>query len=294
VAIRELGYLIFGGRDIDGWRRLGTEVIGQAASDIEGGGLYLKMDTRDFRIAVVPDSEDRLIAAGLETANKGEYEVLRNKLEADGVEVRAGTEAEKKLRRVHDFFWVRDPAGNRVEIYWGYISNFVDFRSPIGVKAFITEGLGLGHVVLPTDDIEATQDFWVGKLGFGLSDILSMNFGGMDVKLYFNHCDNGRQHSVALAKLPSPNGCVHFMVEMPTLKDVGLALDRVQDAGLKLVMTLGQHVNDDCVSFYFRSPAGFMIEIGWEGVIKNWTRHSVFETTLPSLWGHRFVEHLNS
>lgn len=289
MSIRELGYLLFGSGDLPGWRSLAEEVIGFSTSDAADGALYLKMDNRDFRIAIVPDVQERLIATGLEVANKGEYQALLRRFEQDGMETTQGTKEEARLRRVQDFFWFRDPSGNRIEIFWGHISDFKQFRSPVGVASFVTEGLGLGHVVLPVENLQKAQQFWEEKLGFGLSDILTLNFGGIDVTVNFNHCSNGRQHSVALAQMPSPNGCVHFMVEMPTLKDVGQALDRVADKNLPLVMTLGQHVNDDCVSFYFLSSAGFMIEIGTEGIIKDWSRHSVFETTLPSHWGHKFV-----
>jgi 3,4-dihydroxy-9,10-secoandrosta-1,3,5(10)-triene-9,17-dione 4,5-dioxygenase len=289
MSIRELGYLLFGSGDLASWRRVGEEIIGFSANDAADGALYLKMDSRDFRIAIVPDSRERLIATGLEVANKFEFDTLLSRFQQDDIQPVQGTQEEVQLRRVQDFFWVRDPSGNRIEIFWGPISDFKQFRSPAGVTSFVTDGLGLGHVVLPVKDLDKAQAFWVEKLGFGLSDILTLNFGGMDVKLYFNHCSNGRQHSVALAQMPSSNGCVHFMVEVPTLKDVGQALDRVQENNLPLVMTLGQHVNDDCVSFYFLAPSGFMMEIGWEGVIKDWDRHSVFETTLPSYWGHKFV-----
>jgi 3,4-dihydroxy-9,10-secoandrosta-1,3,5(10)-triene-9,17-dione 4,5-dioxygenase len=275
---------------MEGWRKLAADIVGMSVHQTDEGALYLKMDSRDFRLAVTPHAEDRLLATGLEVADQAQFVDVAERLIIRNVQTHKGTEAECKLRRVQEFIWFLDPAGNRIEVYWGPISAFEPFLSPLGVARFVTEGLGLGHVVLPADDIERTQAFWTDALGFGLSDILTMKFGGADVKLYFNHCDNGRQHSVALAKMPAANGCVHFMVEVPSLTDLGRTLDRVQDAGLPLVMTLGQHVNDECVSFYFRSPNGFMTEVAFESVVKDWSRHSVFETTLPSLWGHRFIE----
>lgn len=291
MGIRELGYLIFSSPDLAGWESLGEDIFGMSASKTAQGALYLKMDDRDYRIAIVEGSEDRLLASGWEVTGKPEFDSLRQRLVDAGVAVSDGSPDERQLRRVQEFFSCDDPSGNRLEIYWGSVSSFTPFKSPRGVSSFVTEGLGLGHVVLPALQLEESQKFLTELLGFELSDILTMDFGGHEVKIYFNHCDNGRQHSLALARMPSPNGCVHFMVEVPTMKDLGLALDRVQDAGLQMMMTLGQHVNDDCISFYFRSNSGFMMEIGWESVIKDWERHSVFETTLPSHWGHRFVGH---
>jgi 3,4-dihydroxy-9,10-secoandrosta-1,3,5(10)-triene-9,17-dione 4,5-dioxygenase len=289
MSVRELGYVVIGSPNLAEWRSFGEQILGMMAVDGPDGALYLKMDERDFRMAIVPSPDERFVGAGWGVTDKAAFDTLREKLIADGVEMFSPSEAELRLRRVQDCFWFFDPAGNRYEIFWGPVSDFKPFVSPIGLSGFVTGGLGLGHVVLPALEIEEIYDFVTSKLGFGLSDILTMDFGGHPVKLYFTHCDNGRQHSLALARLPAPNGLVHMMIEMPTLKDVGMALDRVQASGLKIAMTLGQHVNDECVSFYFLSPGGFMIEIGWESIIKDWSRHTVFETTLPSHWGHKFM-----
>lgn len=290
MAVRQLGYLLFGSADIAGWRTLAEEVIGFAATDTDGGALYLKMDDRDFRIAVLPDQSERLIASGWEVGSQAEFEAVRQALVRDNIEWHEGSAKECAFRKVREFIWFRDPDGNRVELYWGFISAFLPFCPPKGISAsFVTEGIGLGHVVLPANDLHATQEFYERTLGFGLSDTIKMQFGPGMVDVYFNHCTNARQHSLALAGMPAPNGCVHFCVEMTSLKEVGMALDRVEAGGLPLVLTLGQHVNDDCVSFYFLSPQGFMIEIGYGSVEKDWTRHTVFETTRPSHWGHRFV-----
>jgi 3,4-dihydroxy-9,10-secoandrosta-1,3,5(10)-triene-9,17-dione 4,5-dioxygenase len=289
LGIKELGYLIFGSPDLFGWKRLATEIAGLQIGKDDSDALYLKMDDRDFRIAVLHAEEERLVAAGLEMASKDAFDEFRVKLEHRGETLHAGTDAECAIRRVRELFWLTDPDGNRAEIYWGPISRFDPFLSPLGVSAFVTGKLGLGHVVLPVTDLDRAQTFWSGTLGFGLSDILTMDFGGHEVQIYFNHCENGRQHSVALARMPAPSGCVHFMLEMPTLTEVGKAMDRVENSDLPIVMTIGQHVNDECVSFYFLSPNGYMVELGWDGVVKDWSKHSVFETTLPSLWGHRFI-----
>lgn len=290
MGIKELGYLIFGSADKGGWLTLANDIVGLEVSRNDEEALYLKMDERDFRFAIVPDSSDRLIAAGFEIATKEVFNAYRKNLEDKGLKLTAGTQEECRLRKVKEFFWLTDPDGNRAEIFWGPISSFIPFRSPLGVSGFVTGALGMGHVVLPVTDLDAAQEFWADNLGFGLSDILTMDFGGHQIQINFNHCGNARQHSVALARMPSSNGCVHFMLELPTMADVGRALDRVQEKGLRMVMTLGQHLNDECISFYFRSPNGFMVELGWDGVIKDWDKHTVFETTIPSLWGHKYVE----
>ncbi|MGH8348801.1 MAG: VOC family protein [Pseudomonas sp.] len=290
MTIRQLGYLIFSSADVAGWRTLAENVIGFSTTDNESGSLYLKMDERDFRIAVLPGQSEQLVASGWEIDSQSGFEEVRLALVRNDVEWHQGSAEECAFRKVQEFIWFQDPDGNRIELYWCFISAFLPFSPPKNISVnFVTDGIGMGHVVLPTADLDSAQAFYERTLGFGLSDIIKMQFGPGKVRVNFNHCGNQRQHSLALAEMPSPNGCVHFCIEVASLKEVGMALDRVQVAGHPLVLTLGQHVNDDCVSFYFLSPHGFMIEIGHGAIYKDWDRHTVFETTRASHWGHHFV-----
>jgi len=91
-----------------------------------------------------------------------------------GVAVTDGDADGARLRQVQNYFSFRDPEGHLHEIAWGPISDFQPFVSPLGVTAFVTEGLGLGHVVLTaTKDFGSEADFWLNH-GFRLSDILNV------------------------------------------------------------------------------------------------------------------------
>jgi hypothetical protein len=47
------------------------------------------------------------------------------------------------------------------------------------------------------------------------------------------------------------------------LTDVGVALDLAEANHHPISMTLGQHLGDDAISFYVRTPGGFDIEYGY-------------------------------
>jgi 3,4-dihydroxy-9,10-secoandrosta-1,3,5(10)-triene-9,17-dione 4,5-dioxygenase len=82
---------------------------------------------------------------------------------------------------------------------------------------------------------------------------------------------------------------VHAMIEVESVNEVGLANDRRIAQGVNLSGTLGRHTNDHMLSFYMRSPGNFDIEYGAEGrTIEDWEKFSVFESTVPSFWGHDF------
>ena len=106
----------------------------------------------------------------------------------------------------------------------------------------------------------------------------------------FMHADNGRHHSIAIAEMPvPPSRCVHLMLEMKTMADVGRCHDRMRLAGVPESATLGRHVNDQTFGFYMQTPGGFDMEIGCDPLVidpRSW------ETTAhlqPSEWGHEWA-----
>lgn len=292
MTLDRLAYLVFASADVSRWRAFGSDVLGLAAREGADGALYLKADSRAFRILVVPGETDRLLASGWEVASREAFDALREKLVATGLDVRVRDGAVLAQRHVSGLFDVTDPSGNLIEVCWGPVSDFARFVSPVGVKAFVTGDMGMGHVVLPAPDFDATCDFWTTHLGMGLSDILRLpGFGpdGADARVHFYHC-NPRQHSLALGEVTVPSGCIHFMLEVPDVDEVGLALDRCTAHKVPLAGTLGRHVNDDMISFYMWGPGGTQVEFGCGGAIKDWAADNiVFETTRGSHWGHQWL-----
>jgi 3,4-dihydroxy-9,10-secoandrosta-1,3,5(10)-triene-9,17-dione 4,5-dioxygenase len=118
--------------------------------------------------------------------------------------------------------------------------------------------------------------------------------GGPDdpgVGFAFLHC-NGRHHSLALGEMPeSPNGAVHMMLEVGTLEDVGRAYDRVRKSKGKtpLSASLGCHVNDKMTSFYMKTPGGFDIEYGWNGLVIDPATWVTTTSLAVSDWGHKWA-----
>jgi 3,4-dihydroxy-9,10-secoandrosta-1,3,5(10)-triene-9,17-dione 4,5-dioxygenase len=131
--------------------------------------------------------------------------------------------------------------------------------------------------------------FWRDVMKFGISDLINFDMGPdrPPIRIYFMHCGNGRQHSLALAELDDPTGVQHLMVEVKSIDDVGYALDRVHQNGTPLALSLGRHVNDNMLSFYMVTPGGFMMEYGTGASVIDWSNHSIFESTKGSHWGHR-------
>lgn len=288
MDIKALSYVVVDATDPESWARFGENVLGMMVVR-QGRNIALKMDERAGRILAQPADTDRYAASGWEIADRKGFDAAIADLDARGVIWTRGTPEELALRHVHDMIWFTDPSGNRHELALGYITDFARFVSPAGVPRFITEELGLGHMVLPAPAFDETMAFMSDVMGFGLADVLLHKPDDQTTqRIHFLHCANGRHHSLALFEGEVPSGCVHLMVEVDSMDEVGRAYDRMQQHKVPLMATLGRHVNDHVTSFYMASPGGFAIEYGYGGRVIDWDRHTVFESTSVSLWGHDF------
>ena len=296
MSIQSLGYIGVSSTDLAQWQQFACSVLGledvTARLSDPAGAHYYKMDDHPYRLMVEQGETDKLLLCGWETNNQAGLHAVADALSQAGVKFEWASHELAKQRRVTELLRFTDPSGTQHEVFWGVISDFRYLNSPVGVSGFITGEQGMGHVVIPTADFDATAQFFVQVLGFGLSDLMNITFTddpNEPVKrLWFLHC-NSRHHSLGLFEMPMPAGCVHLMLEVPDVDQVGLCNDRRIAAGVKLTGTLGRHANDHMVSFYMRSPAGFDIEYGAEGrTISDWSQYAVFESTAASFWGHDF------
>ncbi|MFF0480875.1 VOC family protein [Streptomyces sp. NPDC004435] len=295
MDMRALGYLRLETTRLDEWRRYTLDILGMVeAPGSTDTTLLLRLDDRAYRLAIQSGESDRLLAAGWELANAAALADAAAALEAAGVAVKHADAAELAERRVQGLIHLTDPCGNPLELYWGQAQDHTPLATPYGNR-FVTGDLGLGHVVLPAPDIETALDFYENLLGFQLRD--SMKLPPQAVPTATEQRDfhwmhflspNRRHHSLGLYPGALPPGIVHFMVELETLDDVGLGLDRMQAAGVPIASSLGRHTNDRMVSFYAQAPGGFQVEYGWDGLVVDPATWVAKEITADSVWGHQW------
>ncbi|MCX4093485.1 iron-dependent extradiol dioxygenase HsaC [Nocardia sp. alder85J] len=293
-SIKALGYLRISTTDVAAWREYGLKVLGMMEGDgADPDALYLRMDEFAARLVIVPGEQDRLLVAGWEVTDAPALQRLREALDKAGVPFTEGTKEELAERRVEGMIRFQDPSENTLEAFYGaqYVGR--RFVSPYGHR-FVTAQQGLGHVVLTCTDDAAAQTFYQDVLGFRLRDsmrlapqIVGRPADGEPAWLRFYGC-NPRHHALAFLPLPNPTGVVHLMVEVENSDDVGLCLDRALRKKVKMSATLGRHINDKMLSFYMKSPSGFDIEFGCEGLEVEDESWIARESTALSLWGHDF------
>jgi 3,4-dihydroxy-9,10-secoandrosta-1,3,5(10)-triene-9,17-dione 4,5-dioxygenase len=284
MTVHSLGYLHLRTPNLDAWRSFATDVLGlMASSGPDAEAQYYRWDDHPYRLVLEGGDEPAVSAIGFEVGDDRDLRALVETLDSGGVAVKPGSEDEAARRLVSGFASFEDPAGAPIELFYGPILDHRLVNTPL-VSGFVTGEMGLGHVVIKVPDLDESIDFYRDRLGFHMRN--TWYFANMSMA--FLGC-NPRHHSLAFGSgMPTPGLLTHFMIEMATIDDVGLAQDRCVDQGVPVVMGLGRHTNDHMISFYCQTPDGFMVEVGWGGLhIDDVSTTTTYQITRPSFWGHR-------
>ena len=293
IDIKSMGYARVQSTNLDEWTTFAGKVLGLAESrGPNSENQYWRIDEVSARLVVFPGETDRLECVGWEMADHAALQAAREHLEQAGVAFEEGTADELAERRVQELIRFSDPWDNVFELFHGITYEARPLVTPYN-NTFVTGDQGMGHVVVPVGDDEEALRFYRDVLGFRLRDSMSMpgEFVGKEPgsKAWLRFLGvNPRHHSLAFLPMPNPSRCVHIMFEVDRLDDVGRALTRVAKHGAKLSATLGRHMNDQMVSFYVKSPGGFDIEYGTEGLTVEDEKWVARESTAVSYWGHDF------
>lgn len=284
ASVSSLGYLEIGASNLEDWQRYGEKILGVEVRRT-GGALYLRYDEATWRIRITESDRDDITCVGFSVDSAEALATIRRRLASQGVSVAEAGADQARARGVDNLLTCKEPGGLNVELYVGARASNERFESPAGVSGFVTGAQGLGHIVLAVPDIDAANRFYMEGLGFRLSDYINMGPPGRAIKLTFLHC-NPRHHTLAMVPAPLPKRLHHIMLQVESMDDVGLGLDRAKKAGISISSALGKHTNDQMTSFYMKTPSGFDIEYGFGGIEID---DAIWQTTTydsGSIWGH--------
>jgi biphenyl-2,3-diol 1,2-dioxygenase len=233
MSVSALGYIGLEVADLGQWRSYATSFLGLMDASPSDTELRFRADARAWRISVSQGKADDLAFAGFEVRDAASLGGVCDSLNEAGFETVPDTAIAKK-RGVTGLATTTDSNGVRVEIYFGAVESFESpIVSPAGVSGFLMGDQGLGHIVLYVRDLEAAKRFYMDGLGFRLSDMIDMEMEpGMPVELTFLHC-NPRHHTIALVPTPMPKRLNHFMLQVDSMEEVGLAYDRSRSRRLR-------------------------------------------------------------
>ena len=267
-----------------------AEVIGLVPGEDAGQGILTwRNDDKAQRVIVQPGPVNDAVFLGVEAADAVVFDRVADRLAHSGRPLAESSKDEANARRVARMAHVTAPWGMRIELVQGLDHGTAPFSSPLVPGGFLTEGVGLGHVVFATTAFDESHQFLTDGLGFARSDWLEMPIAeGIELEVGFYHC-NARHHSVALARAPFelPQKLHHLLFETNERDDTGAAFDRAWASGLAIPNGLGRHDNDGMFSFYVASPAGFLVEVGHGArvITDAWDDDRRYDRI--SRWGHQ-------
>jgi catechol 2,3-dioxygenase-like lactoylglutathione lyase family enzyme len=144
MPVQALGYAGFGSSDLDDWRQFGTGLVGLQAVERSASLLAFRMDDRKQRIVIDRAMPDGARFFGWEVADADALDALAARLEKHQVHVTAEPRTLADARRVGGLISFRDPAGNRLEAFYGAEIDEAPFSPGRSISGFRTGPLGLG------------------------------------------------------------------------------------------------------------------------------------------------------
>lgn len=282
TIITELGYLGLNVSDPDAWRTFATEVVGlELLDEGEGDRFYLRMDYWHHRFVVHSSTEDDMAYLGWRVSDEAGLGEICKRLDGAGYAYRLGTMEEAAERRVLGLIKLEDPSGNPTEIFYGpLIDAHLPFHPGRRMHGrFVTGAEGLGHALIHSDDPVESHRFY-SLLGLEGAVQYHLKSPNGTVQPVFMHC-NDRQHSLAFG-VNGDKRLNHLMLEYAQLNDLGKAHDIVRSRGIDVALQLGKHANDEALTFYFVTPSGWLLELGW-GAAKSFKQQQYH---LNDVFGH--------
>lgn len=285
MSVEQLGYIGFEVSDMPAWEKLATRVLGMAVSQrFADGGLALRLDRHRQRLLLKPGPADDLILLGFQVVSQADLTALANRLQQAGIAVTPLTADECRDRAVQAAVRFVEPGGVTAEAYVGPMLLHA-YVSPLYRSGYVADERGFGHVALRANNLAVSEHFFCELLGFKLSDRIICRLDNIDVNITFLHV-GPRHHSIALGA-GLPKHIHHFMLQVGSVDDVGLAMDLAATQRFKIVQTMGRHPNDKMITFYGETPSGFQFEFGAGGLSVDDATWQVQTYSIVSEWGHR-------
>lgn len=171
-------------------------------------------------------------------------------------------------------FYMTDPEGNGVELYWdrdrsqwSWTHGRIEMDSlSLDPNAFLREHLTeeaveaalqrpgrVGHVHLSVGDVETAKDFYVDRLGFAVTTRMGRSALFVSAGGYHHHMAMNVWQSKGAGRRAPALGLGRMHIELPTADDLGATAERLRHHGAAL--------EDDGRSVGLEDPWGNRIEL---------------------------------
>ncbi|PAL24239.1 VOC family protein [Sphingopyxis sp. GW247-27LB] len=278
IRYKRLGYVWLNVTDLDRSRRFYTEIVGLALVGEDDGHVFLRCSDRHHDIILSQHREAGLKEIGWQMENARALEALRERFGADGIRTVSLSPSECETMRTDDGFWMTEGhTGARMRFYCHMEAAGGSFRPSH------TRIARLGHVVLASPDMAATEKFFSDTMNFRVSDRIE------GAVVHMRCFPNPLHHSFGIgAATHAQLHHVNFMVT--DADDIGEADARMKQHDVPIVYGPGVHPQSGSMFFYYLDPDGLTLEysFGMEEFPESQPRDPrLFPLTVESMdeWG---------
>ena len=139
-----------------------------------------------------------------------------------------------------------------------------------GPRPAIHPGVRIGHVHLKVADLERALGFYVGVLGFELTQYFGSSAAFVSAGGYHHHIGLNTWESLGGSPPPpGATGLYHTAILYPTRAELAAALRRVVEAGIPLDGAADHGVSE---ALYLRDPDQNGVELYWDRPRELWPR----------------------
>lgn len=152
----------------------------------------------------------------------------------------------------------------------------------------VPDGTDIGHVHLKVSDLERSLAFYVGVLGFQLTQRYGAQAAFVSAGGYHHHIGLNTWHSEGGTRPASGStGLYHLAIRYPSRRDLAVVVQRLLDAGIKLRGASDHGVSE---AIYLDDPDSNGVELYWDKPEAEWPRAA--DGSLAMTTGHLDVDGL--
>ena len=228
------------------------DLMGLTVAAQDGATAWLRCSDKPYDLILDGGTSPGLAAIGFEVESGADLDTAHTIAERLGLNPRWADGTDCAAMQVRRSLRLTEPVtGVELDFYIGQAVN-----QPVSLP--LTQIARLGHVVMNVADLSAAHDFWVGQLGFAVSDRVE------GLAEWLRCWPNPLHHSLALLQAQGGANTLHHINFMVTdIDDIGKAMNRLKAADVPIVFGPGRHLPSTSIFLYFLDPDGNSMEFSF-------------------------------
>ena len=249
IRYKRLGYVVLNVADVARSRtfyekHVGLAFVGQSPK----GDVYLRCSDLHHDLVLTKSERPGVRRIGWQMESADALAALRESCRAAGIACSdVPVEEGRELHTDGGFRAVEPSTGAEHEFYVRMAFSDSPFE-PTHTR--ITT---LGHIVLGTPALAASENFYYNVMNFKQSDRIA------DAVVHMRCFPNPLHHTFGLGATEKPT-MNHLTFNVKHIDDIGRAGPRMEAAGVPVVYGPGRHPQSGSIFFYFLDPDGLTIE----------------------------------